>query len=306
MTYRPEHEPDSADDWDDDRAPQQHGRIGAVLLTIGLLLVVERIAGVDVNMLRLAGGIWFLLKWRRDRALWKLLVGVFLVLTPIATLLAGLGGAAGGSEVMFPVFVMAAGGLMVFRKSLPQGATGALWMVVIVSLVLAVAGDIGWDDRRDDNPAIFINRGPRATRPELRLGGNLPSLDGKMLVINAGGNDIDVRLVADPAPLADAVKIVDAPGTVVLDVTADDTDIELPNGTDVQIVSRGGDVRLAVTGDPTVDLTTSGGTIDLDGFDGVEEDPERAFHHAGASAQTIRITTESGDIDLERTAAKLR
>ncbi len=218
------------------------------------------------------------------RSSWALVPAAIFALFAVADFGFGVIGLLGSlGDLMLPLALIAAGALLLFRRSLPRRAV-VIGLIVAVAVFVSSAASNVDELHGDAGPMGFT--GPR--RIEF-------SSDGGLSVHTVSG---DITVDFDPG--------VDHP-TISREGTgpADAVHVRMPPDTAITVKTVDGDVTITHTDagelDPTLQLATVSGNITVDGddADGDAKDFERP---GDEGAKRITVHTVSGDIDVETAA----
>lgn len=218
---------------------------------------------------------------------------------------------AGASTVVLPASLMVAGAVLLARGSLRPGVRKLVLLSCAAVFVLAASARAS----ETVTPIGAWFGGATEVFP-------LDTLPGETLRIDAGRHDLTVesgrqaelhaRSVSgiDVARLKEATEVaLDRDATVVVPVgvsliitTSGGGDVELRQLvwgelSSLSITTERGDVAGTIVGNPTIEVETDSGGVEID-----ETDYPDGYDGAlGEGEPRVRVTTKSGDIDLART-----
>lgn len=222
------------------------------------------------------------------------------------------------SGVLLPLSLVVAGCVLLGRHALPGRTRSALLIGCAVVFVLAASAQT-----RDTVGPLTLD-GLFGER--MRHTTTLEPLGDRTLIIDAGNDDVTLRsggsapvvttrssrAVEVPPPGELEVRVVlrrDATITVpigsAVEIQTDGGQVDIEgyrwaNTSELTITTVSGDIEADILGGPDVEVQTRSGEVEID-----DEDYEDGFDGRvpGAGTGTLEITTVSGDIDVERTAA---
>lgn len=224
---------------------------GGLLLAIGLALGATALIGI--SLFQVAATVFFVwLALARDKG-WAWIPAAIFGFQVAHDLLDGVGG-----SLFFPVLVIAAGVVLLSRDRLSRKATVG---ILVLLAVMGIAAD--YEPRQKDVEATAAAQ-PTAA-PDFE---ELPALDGRSLVVDAGARDVDLVTSRSSQPRVGAdsgFEVSEAPGVVMVTVEQDSTplEIEVPAEGNVVVRTTTGDVT-AVIDRFSIDVHTITGRIDAE------------------------------------------
>jgi hypothetical protein len=193
---------------------------------------------------------------------------------------------------LLPLVLIAAGGLLLFRHSLPRRTVRVGLGALAVVFVLAGAS----------NAASFGGLGDGAGSSSASSASAL--VLGRTVELDAGSGDVRVVEVAgaERASVSGgrrSVRMTDsvASGVLRFEVGAHDAELRVPRGTPVRVNTGSGDVSVQASSDVRWSLASDGGDVTVDGRGRGSADD------GGSSGPVVEVRTGSGDIDLDTPAA---
>lgn len=277
---------------------------GGLLLAIGLALGATALIGI--SLFQVAATVFFVwLALARDKG-WAWIPAAIFGFQVAHDLFDGVGG-----SLFFPVLVIAAGVVLLSRDRLSRKAT------VGILVLLAVIGIAADNQPRQKRVEVDAAVQPAAA-PEFA---ELPPLNGRSLVVDAGARDVDLVTSRSSEPRVgtdSGFEVSEGPGIVMVTVEQSSTPLEMQVPAEASVVVRTttGDVTAVIDrfsidvhtitgridaeleGTHIVSAETRDGKIDNRGLEDLDDSPETLVT-AGAGLP-VRLKTISGAIAVGR------
>jgi hypothetical protein len=266
---------------------------GAVLTAMGLGdvagIVLSGAFASMVSSLLIAGGFTAVYVRYPHRSRWALVPAALFALVAVASLGVGLIGLVPRlfGSLLLPAVLIGAGGLLLFRQSLPPRTVriGLVSLAVLFVLVGASnAGALGHPDW-----------GRHSTVSAL--------VDGRTVELDSGSGDVRVVEVTGTerasvsGPRRSVGLVNSSPHLLLFSVGSDDAVLRVPRGTSVRVHAGSGDVSVKTSEDVRWSLVTDSGDVTVDGHD------HGPTGSGGSSGTELSVQTGSGDIDLDTPAS---
>ncbi|MEA3077770.1 MAG: hypothetical protein QOF60_2678 [Actinomycetota bacterium] len=268
---------------------------GAVLTAMGLgdvagLVLSGAFASMASSLLLALGFVAVYVRYPH-RSRWALVpaaVFAFLAVASFGIGLIGLVPRLLGSFTL-PMVLIAAGGLLLFRHSLPPRTVRFGLIALAIVFVLAGTSNAGSLGRFGDAPSSTSSALVSGRTVELDAG------SADVRVVELSGAAADRASVTGPRR---SVRLVNSsPTRLLFSVGSGDAVLRVPRGTPVRVNAGSGDVSVRTSSAVRWSLSSDSGDVTVNGHDLDSADA------GGSSGPEVLVSTGSGDIDLDTPAA---